>query len=77
MNTFVGIDLGWYGKPTGLASIVLERSETESSKVFEADNAEAAQAAAEADGSWTDIDDWEEGRTHGEIGVDRVEEVTE
>ena len=21
MNTFIGIDLGWYGKPSGLASI--------------------------------------------------------
>ena len=24
MNTFIGIDLGWYGKPSGLASISLE-----------------------------------------------------
>ena len=27
MNTFIGVDLGWYGKPTGLASLVLEGSE--------------------------------------------------
>jgi predicted RNase H-like nuclease len=26
MNTFIGVDLGWYGKPTGLASIGLDRS---------------------------------------------------
>jgi predicted RNase H-like nuclease len=26
MTTFLGVDLGWYGKPTGLASLVLERS---------------------------------------------------
>jgi predicted RNase H-like nuclease len=26
MNTFLGVDLGWYGKPSGLASIVLEGS---------------------------------------------------
>jgi predicted RNase H-like nuclease len=26
MNTFIGVDLGWYGKPSGLASIVLEES---------------------------------------------------
>lgn len=26
MNTFIGIDLGWYGKPSGLASIRLESS---------------------------------------------------
>ena len=24
MNTFIGVDLGWYGKPSGLASISLE-----------------------------------------------------
>lgn len=24
MNTFIGVDLGWYGKPSGLASIVLD-----------------------------------------------------
>ena len=24
MNTFIGVDLGWYGKPTGLASVSLE-----------------------------------------------------
>ena len=24
MNTFLGVDLGWYGKPTGLASVALE-----------------------------------------------------
>jgi predicted RNase H-like nuclease len=23
MNTFIGVDLGWYGKPSGLASIAL------------------------------------------------------
>jgi len=23
MNTFIGVDLGWYGKPSGLASIEL------------------------------------------------------
>jgi predicted RNase H-like nuclease len=27
MNTFIGVDLGWYGKPTGLASIALEDGE--------------------------------------------------
>jgi predicted RNase H-like nuclease len=27
MNTFIGIDLGWYGKPSGLASMILEDSE--------------------------------------------------
>jgi predicted RNase H-like nuclease len=27
MNTFIGVDLGWYGKPSGLASIGLEGSE--------------------------------------------------
>ena len=27
MNTFIGVDLGWYGKPSGLASITLEGSE--------------------------------------------------
>jgi len=27
MNTFIGVDLGWYGKPSGLASISLEGSE--------------------------------------------------
>ncbi|MEO8097960.1 MAG: DUF429 domain-containing protein [Acidobacteriota bacterium] len=27
MNTFLGIDLGWYGKPSGLASIRLEGAE--------------------------------------------------
>ena len=27
MNTFIGVDLGWYGKPSGLASIRLEGSE--------------------------------------------------
>jgi predicted RNase H-like nuclease len=27
MNTFLGVDLGWYGKPTGLASISLEGPE--------------------------------------------------
>jgi predicted RNase H-like nuclease len=26
MNTFIGVDLGWYGKPSGLASLVLEAS---------------------------------------------------
>jgi len=26
MNTFIGVDLGWYGKPSGLASISLEGS---------------------------------------------------
>ena len=26
MNTFIGVDLGWYGKPSGLASIGLEGS---------------------------------------------------
>jgi predicted RNase H-like nuclease len=26
MNTFIGVDLGWYGKPGGLASIGLESS---------------------------------------------------
>ncbi len=26
MNTFIGVDLGWYGKPSGLASIALEGS---------------------------------------------------
>jgi predicted RNase H-like nuclease len=26
MNTFIGVDLGWYGKPSGLASIRLEGS---------------------------------------------------
>lgn len=26
MNTFIGVDLGWYGKPSGLASLVLEGS---------------------------------------------------
>ena len=26
MKTFVGVDLGWYGKPSGLASLVLEGS---------------------------------------------------
>ena len=26
MNTFLGVDLGWYGKPSGLASIALEGS---------------------------------------------------
>ena len=27
MNTFLGVDLGWYGKPSGLASIRLDGSE--------------------------------------------------
>jgi predicted RNase H-like nuclease len=27
VNTFIGVDLGWYGKPSGLASIVLDGSE--------------------------------------------------
>ncbi|MFN0166622.1 MAG: DUF429 domain-containing protein [Bryobacteraceae bacterium] len=27
MNTFIGIDLGWYGKPSGLASIELDGSQ--------------------------------------------------
>ena len=27
MNTFIGVDLGWYGKPSGLASLALEGSE--------------------------------------------------
>ena len=27
MNTFIGVDLGWYGKPSGLASIGLDGSE--------------------------------------------------
>jgi predicted RNase H-like nuclease len=27
MTTFIGVDLGWYGKPSGLASIVLEGSD--------------------------------------------------
>ena len=27
MNIFVGVDLGWYGKPTGLASLALQGSE--------------------------------------------------
>lgn len=27
MNTFIGVDLGWYGKPSGLASLTLEGSE--------------------------------------------------
>lgn len=26
MNTFIGVDLGWYGKPSGLASIRLEKT---------------------------------------------------
>jgi predicted RNase H-like nuclease len=26
MNTFIGVDLGWYGKPSGLASIALDGS---------------------------------------------------
>ncbi|HEY2014558.1 MAG TPA: DUF429 domain-containing protein, partial [Bryobacteraceae bacterium] len=26
MNTFIGVDLGWYGKPSGLASIRLEET---------------------------------------------------
>jgi len=26
MNTFIGVDLGWYGKPTGLASVSIEGS---------------------------------------------------
>ena len=26
VNTFIGVDLGWYGKPSGLASIALEGS---------------------------------------------------
>ena len=27
MSTFIGVDLGWYGKPSGLASIGLEGSD--------------------------------------------------
>jgi predicted RNase H-like nuclease len=27
MNTFLGVDLGWYGKPTGLASLALDGSD--------------------------------------------------
>jgi predicted RNase H-like nuclease len=27
MNTFIGVDLGWYGKPSGLASITLDESQ--------------------------------------------------
>src|SRR5690349_16203246 len=27
MTTFIGVDLGWYGKPSGLASIRLEGSD--------------------------------------------------
>jgi predicted RNase H-like nuclease len=27
INTFIGVDLGWYGKPSGLASFALEGSE--------------------------------------------------
>jgi len=27
INTFIGVDLGWYGKPSGLASLALESSE--------------------------------------------------
>jgi predicted RNase H-like nuclease len=27
MNTFIGVDLGWYGKPTGLASVSLDGSD--------------------------------------------------
>lgn len=27
MNTFIGVDLGWYGKPTGLASFSLDGSD--------------------------------------------------
>jgi len=26
MTSFIGVDLGWYGKPTGLASLVLEKN---------------------------------------------------
>lgn len=26
MNTFIGVDLGWYGKPTGLASVRLDEN---------------------------------------------------
>jgi len=26
MNRFIGVDLGWYGKPTGLASLALDDS---------------------------------------------------
>jgi predicted RNase H-like nuclease len=27
MNTFIGVDLGWYGKPSGLASLTLDGSD--------------------------------------------------
>jgi predicted RNase H-like nuclease len=27
MNTFIGVDLGWYGKPSGLASLALDGSD--------------------------------------------------
>ena len=27
MNTLIGMDLGWYGKPSGLASLALDGSE--------------------------------------------------
>ena len=33
MNTFIGVDLGWYGKPSGLASIRLEGPELHLQKV--------------------------------------------
>lgn len=26
-NTFIGLDVGWYGKPSGLASLALDGSE--------------------------------------------------
>ncbi len=33
MTTFLGVDLGWYGKPSGLASIVLEGSTLRLSRI--------------------------------------------
>src|SRR5438445_3792344 len=33
MNTFIGVDLGWYGKPSGLGSIRLSGSELRLQKI--------------------------------------------
>ncbi|MEP6963418.1 MAG: DUF429 domain-containing protein [Acidobacteriota bacterium] len=53
MNTFLGIDLGWYGKPSGLASIRLEGSTLRLASVTRLESAHEilAWVQAEARGS--------------------------
>lgn len=60
MNTFIGVDLGWYGKPSGLASIRLEGAELRLRNVARLESAdeilEWIQAEAASGGAVAAVD---------------------